>query len=74
MGPGHIPNETDPDVIFFLPEADTDAHSIRQEVTKLGFRMLWKTRESGSNLSGPGKASRQGGIWEAGWNSDTDGE
>lgn len=55
---------------------DADIHNTAQEVSKLGYKILWKVQEDRNStcLEGPGKASWQGGIWEFGRNSDTDGK
>lgn len=32
---GHSPSQMDPYVMFFLPEADTDAYNVRQEMGQI---------------------------------------
>lgn len=38
MGLGHSPSQTDPYVMFFIPEADIDAHNVRQEMGQIGIQ------------------------------------
>lgn len=53
VGLGHSPSQTEPYVMFFLPEADTDAHNMRQEMGQVRIQATlkdprrWKPHELG---------------------------